>query len=57
MRTKIAAGDTDFPAKVLKKEGSVSDILLQIIGLTPEEKTIILDGCLINYYAEQNKKA
>ncbi|MBP5462185.1 MAG: hydratase, partial [Lachnospiraceae bacterium] len=56
VRAKIAAGETDFPAKVLSKDGSVKDILLQIIGLTDEEKTIILDGCLINYYAEQNRR-
>ena len=56
VRAKIAAGEETFAAKVLSKNGSVSDITLCIRGLTDEEKTIILDGCLINYYAEQNKR-
>ena len=49
--------EEEFAAKVLKKDGTVSDITLLISGLTNEERTIILDGCLINYYAEQHKNA
>ncbi|MBO4325257.1 MAG: hydratase [Lachnospiraceae bacterium] len=55
VREGIKNGDETFAAKVLKKDGSIDDIKLNIKGLTPDEKTIILDGCLINYYAEQNK--
>ena len=29
----------------------VKDILLHVKGLTEDEKAIILEGCLINYYA------
>ena len=57
MRAKIAAGEEIFAAKALRKDGTVSDLTLEIHGLTNEEKTIILDGCLINYYAEQHKNA
>ncbi|MBQ6661047.1 MAG: hydratase [Lachnospiraceae bacterium] len=57
VRAKIARGDEEFAAKAVAKDGSVTDLTLIIRGLTDEEKTIILDGCLINYYAEQNKKA
>ena len=57
VRAKIAKGEEEFAAKVLKKDGTVSDITLLISGLTNEERTIILDGCLINYYAEQHKNA
>ena len=57
VRAKIAAGEETFAAKALRKDGTVSDLTLEIHGLTNEEKTIILDGCLINYYAEQHKNA
>ena len=50
VREKIAAGVEDFPAKVITKTG-VQDILLHVKGLTDNEKTIILEGCLMNYYA------
>ena len=46
----------EMPAKVLRADGTIDDITLCVRGLTAEEKTIILDGCLINYYAEQNKR-
>ena len=29
------------------------DITLYLKGLTPDEKEIILDGCLMNYYAKR----
>ena len=29
--------------------------MLYVKGLTEDEKTIILEGCLMNYYAAQNK--
>ena len=57
VREGIKNGVETYAAKVLKKDGTVSDITLCIKGLTPDEKTIILDGCLINYYAEQHKNA
>ena len=57
VRAKIAASEETFAAKALRKDGTVSDLTLEIHGLTNEEKTIILDGCLINYYAEQHKNA
>ena len=53
VRAKVQAGDTDFPAKVIRKDGSVEDLMLHIGGLTEDEKQIILDGCLMNYYANR----
>jgi len=50
IREKIEKGIEEFPAKVVSKDGKVSDIMLYIKGLTEDEKQIILDGCLINYY-------
>ncbi len=50
IRQKIEKGIEEFPAKVVTKQGEVKDITLYIKGLTEDEKQIILDGCLINYY-------
>ena len=33
------------------RDGSTHDLLLHVRGLTQDEKEIILDGCLMNYYA------
>lgn len=57
VREGIKNGAENFTAKVLKKDGTVDEITLCIKGLTNDEKTIILDGCLINYYAQQHKNA
>ncbi|MBO4484519.1 MAG: hydratase [Lachnospiraceae bacterium] len=54
VREGIKNGAENFTAKVLKKDGTVDEITLCIKGLTNDEKTIILDGCLINYYAQQH---
>ena len=51
IRAAIANGAEEIPAKVLKAGGGVDDILLHVKGLTENEKQIILDGCLMNYYA------
>ena len=38
----------------IKTDGTVEDILLHVKGLTDDEKEIILDGCLMNYYAKRS---
>ncbi|MCQ2462575.1 MAG: hydratase [Clostridia bacterium] len=55
IREKIAAGEEVFPAKVVCKDG-VKDIVLYVKGLTDDEKEIILDGCLMNYYRAKSNK-
>jgi aconitate hydratase len=50
VRTAIAEGKEDILGKMITKDG-VTDILLHVKGLTDEEKKIILEGCLMNYYA------
>ena len=55
VREKIAAGCEEFPAKVIREGGATEDITLYVKGLTENEKEIILRGCLMNYYAAQNK--
>ena len=51
IRAAIEAGEEDIPAKVICADGGVHDLLLHVCGLTQDEKEIILDGCLMNYYA------
>ncbi len=52
IREAIKNGVETVPAKVIT-ESSVEDITLYVKGLTEEEKTIILEGCLMNYYKAQ----
>ena len=56
IRKGIEEGREEFAAKVLKADGSIEALTLYVKGLTPDEKTIILEGCLINYYASLNRK-
>ena len=54
IRSAIKNGTETIPAKVIAKDG-VHDITLYVKGLTEDEKTIILEGCLMNYYKAQMK--
>ena len=51
IRAAIENGAEDIPAQVICRDGSTHDLLLHVRGLTQDEKEIILDGCLMNYYA------
>ncbi len=51
VRRAVADGVTDIPATVIRKDGTTAPILLHLSGLTEDEKEIILEGCLMNYYA------
>jgi aconitate hydratase len=53
IRAAIVSGREEIPAKVMSKDG-VHDITLYVRGLSDEEKTIIKEGCLMNYYAALN---
>ena len=55
IRTAIQKGIEDIPAKVIRADGSVENLMLHVKGLTDDEKEIILDGCLMNYYAKRVK--
>lgn len=50
IRNAIASGQEEILAKVITKQG-VEEIKLYVKDLTNDEKSIILEGCLINYYA------
>ena len=53
IRKAIESGAEDIPAKVICTNGTVHDLLLHVRGLTADEKEILLDGCLMNYYAKR----
>ena len=53
IRQAIEEGREDIPAQVICADGSVHDLLLHVRGLTADEKEILLDGCLMNYYAKR----
>ena len=54
IRDAIKNGKEEIPGKVITNDGT-EDITLYVKGLTEEEKTIILEGCLMNYYKAQMK--
>ena len=53
IRSAVENGTETIPAKVIRKDGTVEELTLHLVGLTPDEKEIILDGCLMNYYANR----
>ena len=55
LRKAIEGGVEDIKGKVITANG-VEDILLHVKGLTDNEKTILAEGCLMNFYAAQNRK-
>ncbi len=55
VRKAIEGGQEEMPGKVIKADGGVEDITLYVKNLTADEKSIILEGCLMNYYASKKK--
>ena len=51
VKKAIANGEEDFQAKVIRKDGSVTELPLKCAGLTADERLILQEGCLMNYYA------
>ncbi|NLX77244.1 MAG: hypothetical protein GXZ01_07770 [Clostridiaceae bacterium] len=49
IRSKIRNGDEVINAKLIR-EGKTKELKLFLKNLTAEERSIILKGCLINYY-------
>ena len=50
VREAVKEARDNFPAYVVKADGTVKEIKLSLGGLTADERQIIIDGCLINYY-------
>ena len=57
VKAAILEGKEDIPAKVITKAGEIIDLPLQCKGLTDDEKLILKEGCLMNYYAAGYGKA
>ena len=57
VRQAILNGQEDIAAKIITKDGKVADLPLQCKGLTDDEKLILKEGCLMNYYAAGYGKA
>ena len=55
IRGAVKEGRETTEATVIRKDKTEEKITLHIQGLTENEKQIILDGCLMNYYAERMK--
>ena len=55
VRQMIESGKESIMASVIRNGDEAATVKLSITGLTEDEKRIILDGCLINYYAERMK--
>lgn len=51
VKEALLAGVTKFEAELVR-DGAVSKIILKMDPLTDSEKRIVSDGCLINYYRE-----
>lgn len=49
IRSLIENGEDNIPAKLISR-GKVKNIIFGIGQLTDEERKIILEGCLVNYY-------
>ena len=55
VREKLRAGETTFPATVLRANGEKAALTLTLSPLTDTEREILLCGCLMNYYAAHQK--
>ena len=54
VKAKVLAGEDTFPALALSG-GQVKALTLYLKNTTPEERELLLTGCLMNHYAAQNK--
>ncbi len=52
LRSAVESGVTELNAKLYRNE-IVSDITLKLENLSNSERKIILDGCLMNFYANE----
>ena len=57
IRDSIIAGAEEFEATVIRANGTTEPLKLYVKGLTADEKEIILEGCLMNYYATHANNA
>jgi aconitate hydratase len=53
LRAGLLAGECEFGATVITGAGQTRSITLRCDGLTREERLILTEGCLMNYYASR----
>lgn len=51
IRANVLQGIETIPANAIRADGGVESLTLCLKGLTPEEREILLEGCLMNHYA------
>ncbi len=56
VRAAVESGAESIPARAVRQDGTVEELTLELHGLTPDEKEILLKGCLMNYYAAKAGK-
>ncbi|MDR0812632.1 MAG: hydratase [Oscillospiraceae bacterium] len=54
IRDGLTRGLSDYTASVLRTGRQIGELKLRLDGLNDTERQILLDGCLINYYAAKN---
>ena len=55
VRAAITAGEETLSASLLRKDGGKEALTLHLQGLTAEDREILLDGCLMNYYKKEER--
>ena len=55
IREAVAGGAESVEAELIKADGKREKLTLTMPGLSQDDRNIILAGCLMNYYADQNK--
>ena len=55
IRAAVERGAERIEARAIRN-GVVSDLVLLLPGFTPEEREIVLAGCLMNWYAQKKKQ-
>ena len=56
IRRAVRDGKEETAAWIISEDGHEKSITVKMPGLAPEDREILLAGCLMNYYAEQNAK-
>ena len=51
VKKAIAEGVEELTATVIRKDGTTAQLPLKCAGLTANERLILQEGCLMNYYA------
>lgn len=53
VRRAILEGKEVMAGTVITSDGDIIELKLELCGLTDDEKEILTDGCLMNYYAQR----